>query len=176
MRISRLAFGMILIAALGACENKGLRTLQGTSDGPDEFIVTPVKPLEQPASYNDLPPPTPGQSNRVELEPLQDGAAALGGARPTGTGGPIPGADAALVAHATRGGVSPTIREELAAQDADFRKRRGRLTQIRIVPVDRYNQVYRNQALDAGLVAEQYRARGVPTPAAPPVDRRFNPT
>ncbi|MEO0939317.1 MAG: DUF3035 domain-containing protein [Pseudomonadota bacterium] len=174
MQLSRLALCALVIAALGACENRGLRDLRGTGDGPDEFIVTPVKPLATPENLSELPVPTPGQSNLVDLQPRQDGAAALGGSRPTG--GAVPASDAALVAHAARNGVSPTIRDDLAAQDADFRRRRGRLTQIRIVPVDRYNQVYESQALDPDLVAEQYRLRGVPTPAAPPANRRFNPT
>ncbi|MEL7100379.1 MAG: DUF3035 domain-containing protein [Pseudomonadota bacterium] len=171
MRISGLVVGAFLIAALGACENKGLRTLQGQGDGPDEFIVTPVKPLATPESLTQLPPPTPGSRNLVDLQPRNDAAAALGGRG--SASGTIPGSDAALVAHAARRGVAPAIREELAAEDAKFRKRKARLTQIRIVPVDRYNEAYRREALDPALVAEQYRARGVATPSSPPRNTGF---
>lgn len=161
-----LGLALLLITGLAACENKGLRTLQGTSDGPDEFIVTPVKPLAQPDSFATLPTPTPGQSNLVDLQPLAESAAALGGRRTAP--GVVPASDAALVAHASRRGVSPTIRATLAEEDANFRKRKSRFTQIRLFPTDRYNEAYRREALDPRVVAEQYRLRGVPTPSAPP--------
>ncbi|MEM8577424.1 MAG: DUF3035 domain-containing protein [Pseudomonadota bacterium] len=166
-----LGLALLVITGLAACENKGLRQLQGTSDGPDEFIVTPVKTLAQPDSFTALPTPTPGGSNIVDLQPLSDSAAALGGRR--ASGGAVPASDAALVAHAGRRGVSPTIRETLASEDADFRRRKARFTQIRLVPVDRYNQAYRREALDPQVVAEQYRLRGVPTPSAPPPPSGF---
>ncbi|MEO0389606.1 MAG: DUF3035 domain-containing protein [Pseudomonadota bacterium] len=171
MRLASIGLAVMAFAALSACENKGLRDLRGTGDGPDEFIVTPSKPLSQPESFTALPPPTPGGNNITELQPLADGAATLGGRRTTGGG--IPAGDAALVSYASRAGVTPTIRESLAADDERFRKRKARLTQIRLVPVDRYNQAYRREALDPAVVAEQYRLRGVPTPSAPPRDGRF---
>ncbi len=73
-----------------------------------------------------------------------------------------------MINHASRFGRDPTIRAELAAVDEDFRRSRGRLTQIRIVPVDRYNQVYRRQALDAQREQARWRRAGARTPAAPP--------
>ncbi len=165
-----LVLGMAL--ALGACANTGLRDLRGTGDGPDEFIVTPVKPLQEPTSYSELPTPTPGQANLVDLRPLEESAAALGGRRSTAVGA-VPASDGAVVRHASRFGVTSGIRETLATEDEAFRKRRGRFTQYRIVPVDRYNQAYRNQAIDPDLVADRYRRAGIPTPSAPPKTRGF---
>ena len=65
-------------------------------------------------------------------------------------------------------GVAPAIRQTLAAADADFRRRKGRFTQFRIVPVDRYNQAYRGQALDAERTLARWRRAGARTPSAPP--------
>jgi hypothetical protein len=165
----RLAALALIAIALAGCSNKGLRELRSTSDGPDEFLISPVKALESPDNYQTLPVPTPGQANRTDRSALQEGIAAFGG-RPSAVEGGIPAADAALVRHSARLGVSPNIRETLAQTDADFRKRRGRLTQFRIVPVDRYNQVYRKQALDADREAARWRQAGARTPSAPPAE------
>ena len=131
MRVSRMSMiaGMALTAA--GCANTGLRTVVKNGSGPDEFLVLPVKPLSEPASYNVLPPPTPGRVNLVD---------------------------------------QPDVRAELAAEDADFRKRRGRLTQIRLFNTDRYAEVYRREALDPYQQASQYRHAGAVTPAVPPAD------
>ena len=155
--------------ALTACGEARLLNLTGTGDGPEEFAVLPVKPLEQPASYAALPVPTPGGANRTDPTPKADGIAALGG-RPSrlSPSGPIPAGDGALVRHAARTGVPGDIRQTLAAEDADFRRRQSRLTQIRIFRVDRYAQAYRGMTLDPRAEADQWRARGVPTPSAPP--------
>ena len=172
MRLAGLGLAVIMITTLTACENTGLRSLRGGSDGPDEFVVVPTNPLSQPANYNDLPPPTPGQTNLEDQRPLQESAAALGGRR--AENGPVPSSDATLVAYASRDGIAPDIRASLAEEDERFRRRWGRLTQFRIVPVDRYNQVYQSQALDPQVVLEQYRQRGIQTPSAPPSNSRIN--
>jgi hypothetical protein len=157
----------LMMVTLTACANTGLRNVRSTGDGPDDFLVNPTKPLQQPASYAALPNPTPGQNNLVDPTPVADGTAALGGRR----GDPnasIPARDGAIVQHASRFGVSQNVRLELAAEDAKFRKRKARFTQIRLVPIDRYNQAYKRLALDPNAVARQYRRRGVATPSAPP--------
>ncbi|KIN63181.1 DUF3035 domain containing protein [Sulfitobacter noctilucicola] len=163
----RIALLILIPLVLGACANKGLRDLRNVSNGPNEFMIQPNKPLETPGNYSELPPPTPGQANLTDRSALNEGVIAFGG-RPEAAGGPIPASDGALVQHASRLGVAPNIREDLAARDAKFRKGKARLTQFRIVPVDRYNQVYRRQTLDANREAAKWRRAGARTPSAPP--------
>ena len=165
MRLSAIAL-ILATLLVSACANTGLRNLEQQGEGPDEFIVQPVKPLQQPENFNNLPQPTPGQSNLADARPLAEGVAALGGR--LDQGGAVPAADSGLVGYAGRFGVNSGIRQQLASEDADFRRRRGRLTQIRLVPVDRYAQVYQRQALDPQREAARYRRAGVPPPTAPP--------
>lgn len=167
MRLSR-AIIMLAILGLAACSNSGkLRDLRSFTGGPDEFGVVPGKELVIPGSYSDLPTPTPGGANRTDQTPKADAVAALGGKPALLTPAGVPSSDGALVNHVARNGVSPTIRAELAEEDAAFRKRQARFTNIRIVRVDRYNQAYRRERLDAKKEAARWRAVGVPTPAVP---------
>lgn len=166
----RIALFILLSVALTACSSKGLRDLQSTSDGPDEFKVQPVKALETPDSYTALPAPTPGQSNLTDRSALNEGVIAFGG-RPLAEAGAVPASDGALVQHASRMGVTPNVRAELADADAKFRKRKQRFTGIRIVPVDRYNQAYKRQALDQDAEARRWRRAGARTPSSPPASR-----
>jgi len=162
---------LIAVTVLAACENKGLRQIQPRGEGPDEFLIVPAKPLETPESFSALPAPTPGGFNRTDQRPLEDSVASLGGQR-SSPNAPIPGADGALVNHASRFGRDASIRATLAAADAQFRKRQSRLTQIRIIQEDTYAQAYRREAIRPGRVAEQFRRAGIPTPTAPPPGRR----
>lgn len=166
-----IASALISVLFLAACENKGLRQIQPRGNGPDEFIIVPAKPLEQPESFSALPEPTPGGFNRTDQRPLEDSVAALGGQR-TSPNAPIPGSDGALINHASRFGRDANIRATLAAADAQFRKRQSRLTQIRIIQEDSYAQAYRREAIRPARVAEQFRRAGIPTPTAPPSGRR----
>ncbi|KKL89368.1 hypothetical protein LCGC14_1915380, partial [marine sediment metagenome] len=143
----RIALISLIPLALAACSNQGLRDLQPVSEGPDEFLIQPVKPLERPDNLNALPTPAPGQANLTDRSAVAEGVAAFGGRLDTSTA--IPAGDAALVQHTGRMGVQPGIRATLAQSDAEFRKRKGRFTQFRIVPVDRYSQAYQRQTLDA---------------------------
>ncbi|MCX7557964.1 DUF3035 domain-containing protein [Sulfitobacter sp. F26204] len=161
------AFLVLIPLVLGACANKGLRDLQNVSDGPNEFMIQPAKPLEAPANYSELPPPTPGQANLTDRSAIAEGVTAFGG-RPESADAGIPASDGALVRHASRLGVTAGIRSDLAETDAQFRKRKARLTQFRIVPVDRYNQAYRRQALDADAEAARWRRAGARTPSYAP--------
>ncbi|QUJ78092.1 DUF3035 domain-containing protein [Sulfitobacter albidus] len=163
----KLALLIVLPLAVAGCANVGLRDLQSTSKGPDEFGIAPVAALQQPDSFNSLPAPTPGGANRADRSALAEGAQAFGG-RLGDPNGAIPASDGALVNHASRLGRAAGIREDLAQTDADFRRRKARFTQFRIVPVDRYNQAYRRQALDARAEQNRWRRAGARTPSAPP--------
>lgn len=163
----KLAFLFVLPVLVAGCANVGLRDLQSTSKGPDEFGIKPVGALQEPASYSELPTPTPGGSNRVDRSALADGATAFGG-KLDDPNAPVPASDGALVQHVSRLGVSPNVRETLAEADAKFRHRKARLTQFRIVRVDRYNQAYRKEALDAQAEQSRWRRAGARTPSAPP--------
>lgn len=170
MRISRAVF-LVAFVGLAACggDNR-LRDLRSFTGGPDEFSVLPGKDLEQPKDYSALPTPTPGAANRTDQNPRGDAVAALGGKAaslvPTG----IPAAEGAVVNYASRNGVSPAIRQDLATEDEAFRKHQSRFTRIRITRVDRYNQAYKKQRLNAYAEAARWRAAGVNTPSAPPSD------
>lgn len=162
---------LILALSLAACGgNSGLRDLRDPAAGPEEFGIVPNKPLETPNNYKALPAPTPGQANLVDATPKQDAIAALGGnpARLNDTG--VPRGDSALVASASRYGVPANIRATTSAEDADFRRRRGRFTNIRLFKTDRYVQVYKNQILDSQGMLDASRRAGRKTPTAPPAN------
>ena len=157
-----------LAAACGRYERDiTLHDLRTNQRQPEEFSILPVKPLEQPENYAALPSPTPGASNRTDPTPLADAVAALGGnpARLSAAGAPV--SDGALVNQASRFGRAGDIREVLAAEDLEFRKRRSIFTWA-IVPRDEYYRAYRRQALDPYKVLWRYRNGSVRTPAAPP--------
>jgi hypothetical protein len=58
----------------------------------------------------------------------------------------------------------------LAEEDAEFRRQQGRMTAIKLFPVDRYSQVYRRQTMDASDVNTLFRNSGIGTPSAPPAE------
>lgn len=162
-----------LTAACGAREetgtrDTGLRQLRNPSGPPEEFGIVPNKPLAAPQTYAELPQPTPGGANRTDQTPLKDAVAALGGApsRVDPQDG-IGAGDQALVARASRFGVQPGIRQELAEADQEFREGRS-LFNWRLVPEDTYNRAYRGQALDPYLTLYSARRAGALTPSAPP--------
>lgn len=164
--VSSLILGAVV--ALSACSgDKGLRDLSDPSAGPEEFTVLPGKALAAPKSYSALPTPTPGQSNLADVNPNANAIAALGGnpARLQDTG--VSSSDSGLVQTASRYGVPGNIRATTAAEDADFRKRRGRFTRIRLFKTDRYGDVYKNEALDAKATISASRRAGLKTPTAP---------
>ena len=164
----RVMLALILTTlTLSGCANQGLRDLRNNSGGPDEFLVEPKAPLQAPQNFTELPPPTPGQANLTDKYPLAEAVVAVGG-RPQASGGGVPASDGAIVTAASRFGVTQDIRGTLASSDEQFRKRKARFTQYRIVPVDRYNQAYRRQALDAHHVAGRWRNAGARTPSYPP--------
>lgn len=163
----RIAVLVLIPLILAGCASTGLRDLRTNSSGPDEFRVAPVKALEAPDSYSDLPVPTPGQANLTDRSALNEGIIAFGG-KPEAAGAGIPASDGALVQHASRLGVTPGVRQQLAETDAQFRKRKARFTQYRLVPTDRYSQVYRRETLDPETEAARWRRAGARTPSSPP--------
>ncbi|SEP96644.1 DUF3035 domain-containing protein [Thalassovita taeanensis] len=170
----RMPRALILIACvvLSACSGDGrdirLRDMRSFSDGPDEFSILPNKALEAPADYAALPVPTPGGTNLTDRNPLGDAVAALGGKPSALIASGVPASDAALVSHASRSGVSADIRPTLVVEDEEFRRRKSRFTRIRLVRVDRYNDVYKRQSLDAHDEVDRFRRVGITTPSAPP--------
>ncbi|WP_375687463.1 DUF3035 domain-containing protein [Pseudooceanicola sp. LIPI14-2-Ac024] len=164
------AMALLALPALAACSGRDitLHDFQSVGGGPEEFAVLPSKPLEQPASYNALPAPTPGGRNRTDLTPKEDAVAALGG-RPSQlalTG--VPSSEGGLVNYASRQGRDPAIRQVLAQEDEEFRRRKSFLTKIRLFRVDRYYQSYEGQSLDGESTAWGWRRAGAPTPTNPP--------
>jgi hypothetical protein len=162
---------IVACAALAGCSGTGgeprLMNIRANTQSPDEFAILPTKPLEMPASFAQLPEPTPGGRNRVDPTPAEDAVAALGGNHNAGRGG-IPAADGALVAHVARYGVSPSIRPELAAADLEYRRANdGRLLE-RLFNVNVYYRAYEAMSLDQHLELERWRAAGARTPSAPP--------
>jgi hypothetical protein len=166
MTAGRIALGALAaVVALAACaprDDVRLRSDRRAGAGPDEFAIVPPKPLTIPSDLSTLPEPTPGGANRTDQTPLADAVVALGG-RPGAGGG-----DGALVAAGTRYGVSPTVREDLRAEDAEFRRRnRPRLLE-RLFGTDVYDRAYARQAVQPYPELERFRAAGARTPSAPP--------
>lgn len=157
------------LAACGGYERDiTLRDIRSAGPGPDEFAILPGKPLQPPANFTELPPPTPGGANLTDQNPLGDGIAALGGnpARLQARG--VPAGDAGLVRYASRNGVDPNVRAELAAQDEDYRRRKSRFTKFRLTRQDLYDKIYKRETLNARRTWNLFRRAGAPTPTAPP--------
>lgn len=165
----RVLIGVFFAAiALAGCAQKSLHDIRQTGEGPDEFSVIPAKPLNAPSDYAFLPPPTPGGANLTDRDPGGEAIAALGGKPSAARAGGVPSSDGALVTASSRYGVEQNVRSAVETEDAEFRRKRGRLTGIRLFPVDRYGQVYSKQTLDPFDQAERYRAAGAITPTSPP--------
>lgn len=164
----RIVSGCLVLGMLAACsgsEPSLLNVKQPRAEGPDEFAILPVKPLELPEDLAALPDPTPGGTNRTDPTPEADLARALGGNPEVLT---RRGGDGALLAHATRFGVSPTIRSDLAAADLEYRRDNdGRLLE-RLFNVNVYFRAYEPQSLDKYAELERLRRAGIRTSSPPP--------
>ncbi len=163
-----VALGLTSACSGGQERDITLKNIVSVQPGPDEFAVLPGKPLQQPENFTDLPTPTPGAANLTDQNPLADGVRAFGGnpARLENSG--VPASDGALVRAASRNGVDPNVRAELAAQDEEFRRRKSRFTKLRIAKQDLYDDVYKRETLDPHRELNRYRAAGARTPTAPP--------
>ena len=160
------AGAIIALAALAACgepRDPELMNIRSQTRAPDEFAILPVKPLELPEDMAALPEPAPGAQNRTDPTPEADAIAALGGDVTRGRPG-----DNGLLAHATRFGTAPDIRQQLAAEDLEYRRRNdGRLLE-RAFNVNVYFKAYAPMSLDRYAELERWRRAGVRTIGAPP--------
>ena len=174
MRSARwvLALAGAAMLALGACTDKTpqLMNLRSATNGPDEFSILPSKALELPEDVVALPEPTPGGGNLTDPKPFDDAIVALGG-KPQNAGG-IPAGDAALYNHAGRKGVTPGIREALAADDLIFRQKNNGRVLERLFSLNVYYRVYRKQSLDQTAELARWRRAGARTPSAPPLAKK----
>ncbi len=168
--LGKMALLVVVAAVLSACSQKEPQLMNFRSDGtgPDEFQILPTKPLEDPASYRELPTPTPGGTNRTDPSPFADAAEALGGSGVAATSSPMRASERALVSYASRFGVAADIRQTLAAEDLEWRhKHDGRLLE-RLFNVSVYYKAYRAMSLDQRAELERLRRLGIWTPTAPP--------
>lgn len=165
-----ISFSVLALFLITACGNtdRPLRDLRSGSGGPDEFAVIPFDPLETPQTRT-LPTPTPGGANRADPTPNADAIRALGGSAAAQTAGGIPAGDAALVAQASRFGVTPTIRTELATADEARLNRARRSNIFNPLGRDRYFPAYAGFALDPFAETARLRAAGVAVPTPVPV-------
>jgi hypothetical protein len=165
--LAKLTVGL-LVLALGACSSNRdpiLMHITAERNGPDEFAILPTQPLQAPPNFRDLPQPTPGAANLVDPDPRAQAVAALGGRVSAERGARV---DGGVVNYAARFGTDPDIRETLAAEDLEFRRRnQGRVLE-RLFGVNVYPQAYSQQALDREAELERWRAAGARVPAVPP--------
>lgn len=172
LALGRFALGAALLLTLSACggSNKEphLMNLRSQTRGPDEFGVLPTKPLQMPESLTELPTPTPGGTNITDPTPEADAVAALGG-NPASLGQERPSAsNAGLVNYSGRYGRGADIRQTLAAEDLDWRRKHdGRLLE-RLFNTTVYYKAYSSMSLDQYAELEYWRARGVRNVGAPP--------
>lgn len=172
LTLSRFALGAALMLSLSACGGSDrepqLMNLRSQTRGPDEFAVLPTKPLQMPESLTELPAPTPGGTNITDPTPEADAVAALGGS-PAALGQTKPSSsNAGLVNYTGRYGRNEGIRQTLAAEDLDWRrKHNGRILQ-RIFGSTVYYTAYSSMSLDQYAALEYWRARGVRNVGAPP--------
>jgi Protein of unknown function (DUF3035) len=160
------AVAILVLSGCGGNREPSLMNLRSNTQGPDEFGILPPKPLAMPEDLAALPPPTPGGENLTDPKPLDDAIVALGGK--VGASKGIPAGDSALYAQAARFGVAGDIRATLAAEDLEYRRENdGRLLE-RLFDVNVYYKAYRKQSLDQQSELAFWRARGLPTPSAPP--------
>ncbi|MEM9850754.1 MAG: DUF3035 domain-containing protein [Pseudomonadota bacterium] len=166
--------GLIMAFGLSACGNQsGLGRLVNDraaieNDGPDEFAILPTRPLQAPPNYTELPEPELGARNRVDPLPEHDTVAALGGQPDRLDSTRVGPGEGALIAATSRNGSGGNIREVLAEEDAEVRRRNGPRFFERLFGTDTYFRTYDNQTLEARKEAARLRARGVKTPSVSP--------
>ena len=167
-----LGGAMVAALALSACARGDklpeLMNIRSQNRSPDEFTVLPTKPLTLPEDLASLPTPTPGGSNITDPTPESDAVAALGGNPGALTPNGIAAGNGVLVSHAARFGTGADIRQVLAAEDLDYRRKHdGRLLE-RIFNVNVYFKAYAPMSLDQYLELQRWRNAGVRTVGAPP--------
>ena len=163
------AFLVMAAVALAGCDGSrapNLMNLRSATRGPDEFGIIPTKPLQMPDDLTALPEPVPGGASLTDPTPKADAIAALGGnpavlAR-------APSGDAAVLAAATRFGVTPDIRAALAAEDLEYRRKHTGRPLERLFAITVYYRAYLPMSLDQQAELARWRAAGIRTPSAPP--------
>lgn len=170
MRRSGILLGLAALA-LAACSqpdrnsNDTLINLRSASVSPDEFLVMPQRPLEDPTDLAELPEPTPGGTNLADLDTSNTALTALGG-RTNGRG--IPGSEAPLVqAVRASGGTEAGIRQTLRAEDLAYREDRARRLS-RLEEDFEANLIYSRMMLDPYAELNRLKGKGVRLPTAPP--------
>lgn len=170
------AVAICALVALTACgrlagdEEKAPKLLNIKPQGrsPDEFTVLPTKPLQMPGDLATLPEPTPGGTNITDPTPEADAVAALGGNPAALDRTAVPAGNGGLVSYAARRGTSSDIRQVLAAEDLEYRRKHdGRLLE-RWFSVNVYYRAYGPMSLDQYAELERWRAAGARTVGAPP--------
>jgi hypothetical protein len=157
----KIGLVLALGISLSACQS-------GPKKGPDEFGVLPTKPLEYPDDLATLPEPNAAGINRADKRPLEDGVLALGGKADRLNSTSIFQGESALITAAGRHGVTADIRNVLAGEDVEFRKRnKGKILE-RWVGSDIYTRRYREYRLDEYAELLRLQKIGVRTPTAPP--------
>lgn len=158
----KLVMCAVVLITVSACAPKSVMSPMAVVNGPDEFAITPPKPLEEPKDFSALPVPTLGAANLTDATPKADAIVALGGRVPTATG-----LDGGIVTYASRYGVDQNIRNDLAKSDTRFRKVK---TAAPAWPwtKNKYERAYRRFALDPWAELERLRALGILVPSAPP--------
>lgn len=161
---------LTVLAACDGPENPILLNATSNTRSPDEFAILPTKPLQMPEDLAALPEPTPGGTNLTDPTPEADAVAALGGRPERLAQAGVPAADGAIVAAASRFGVAAGIRDQLAAEDLEFRRANNPRLLERLFNVNTYHRTYRDAGLTIDRHAElrRWRAAGARTPAAPP--------
>ncbi|SLN63066.1 hypothetical protein ROA7450_03292 [Roseovarius albus] len=170
MAMPRVVMMAMVLTAVAACsgKDKPLTRIKHTGNGPDEFAILPSKPLQEPESFTSLPAPAPGTANLTDVNPRAEGVIALGGNPAALAGNKINASETALVNYSRRYGVEPDIRTIVAVEDAEVRKKRGRVNILNIGPDDDYTLAYKKEWLNSQAAREQLSAQGVGTPSAPP--------
>lgn len=72
------------------------------------------------------------------------------------------------MAYAARRGTDAQIRQKLAAEDLEWRRRNGPRVLERVAGSDVYTRAYRRMALDAHAELLRWQRAGARTPTAPP--------
>jgi len=169
-----LLLAVAAVIGVSGCANKdgSMMNLRSTGAGPDEFAILPTKPLTMPKDFTALPTPTPGSENLTDPTPRADAVAALGGNPKYLRANGIARGDKGIVATATRYGVSSNIREVLASEDTEFRKKhRGKFLE-RLFGTTVYFSAYRPMTLDRYAELRRMRRAGIRNVAAPPDTRK----
>ena len=169
MRSIAIMGAVLVLSACGGKEkDPKLLNIRSASRAPDEFTVLPTKPLQLPDDLAALPAPTPGGTNITDPTPEADAVAALGGNPAALDRTAVPASNAGLVSYAARRGTSADIRDVLAAEDLEYRRKNdGRLLE-RVFNVNIYYRAYQPMSLDQYAELERWRAAGVRTVGAPP--------